>query len=43
MKTASASLRGRDLISPMIAALISVIVNYGVHLFLCFKLQKWLV
>lgn len=40
MKTASASLRGRDLISPMIAALISVIVNYGGTFILVFQAAK---
>lgn len=40
MKTASPSLRGRDLISPVIAALISVIVNYGGTFILVFQAAK---
>lgn len=40
MKTASPSLHGRDLISPVIAALISVIVNYGGTFILVFQAAK---
>lgn len=40
MNTASASLRGRDWISPTIAALISVIVNYGGTFILVFQAAK---
>lgn len=40
MKTASPSLRGHDLISPVIAALISVIVNYGGTFILVFQAAK---
>ncbi|RPK30971.1 MULTISPECIES: benzoate/H(+) symporter BenE family transporter [Paenibacillus] len=40
MKSASASLRGRDMISPVIAALISVIVNYGGTFILVFQAAK---
>nr|WP_186811713.1 benzoate/H(+) symporter BenE family transporter [Paenibacillus xylanexedens] len=40
MKTASNKIRGRDLISPMTAALISVIVNYGGTFILVFQAAK---
>ncbi|MET3212005.1 UNVERIFIED_CONTAM: benzoate membrane transport protein [Paenibacillus sp. PvR008] len=40
MNTTSSSLRGRDLISPTIAALISVIVNYGGTFILVFQAAK---
>lgn len=40
MNTTSHSLRGRDLISPIIAALISVIVNYGGTFILVFQAAK---
>ena len=40
MKTPSPSLRARDLISPTIAALISVIVNYGGTFILVFQAAK---
>ncbi|WP_148499840.1 benzoate/H(+) symporter BenE family transporter [Paenibacillus ihumii] len=40
MNTTSPSLRGRDLISPAIAALISVIVNYGGTFILVFQAAK---
>lgn len=40
MNTTSPSLRGRDLISPTIAALISVIVNYGGTFILVFQAAK---
>ncbi|MCK6073485.1 benzoate/H(+) symporter BenE family transporter [Paenibacillus silvae] len=40
MKTASNRIRGRDLISPVTAALISVIVNYGGTFILVFQAAK---
>src|SRR5690606_32714050 len=40
MNTTSPSLRGRDWISPVIAALISVIVNYGGTFILVFQAAK---
>lgn len=40
MKTASNKIRGRDLISPVTAALISVIVNYGGTFILVFQAAK---
>nr|WP_272939340.1 benzoate/H(+) symporter BenE family transporter [Paenibacillus faecalis] len=40
MNTPSSSLRGRDFISPTIAALISVIVNYGGTFILVFQAAK---
>ncbi|UHA76155.1 benzoate/H(+) symporter BenE family transporter [Paenibacillus sp. 481] len=40
MNTTSSSLRGRDLISPTIAAFISVIVNYGGTFILVFQAAK---